>query len=181
MSTDTTDTVDTEPGTGPDDPDTGPDTTDSPPDTVARAELDKAVARRDKALQTARDLKAQLAELQNKDTDKDKPDPVALANQRIVRAEARTMLATVAGVTDKKDQATVLEMLSLDGIEVDDTGEVDTDALEERVTELRRIFGGPEPVKRKVSARVDTRDRAGSGTGSADPDAERYRRIRAGR
>ncbi|HET9234919.1 MAG TPA: hypothetical protein VFP10_12330 [Candidatus Eisenbacteria bacterium] len=140
-----------------------------------RAELTKAARRRDRALQRARDAEARLAKLENKDG-KDEPDPVAEANGRLVRAEAKSVLAA-AGVTDREDQAEVLGFLNLSDIEVDSRGDVDTDTLEERVQRLREIFAGTAASNGRRRPRVDTRDKGRAGGSASDPDAARYKRI----
>jgi hypothetical protein len=139
-----------------------------------RAELDKAIKRRDRALADRRAAREELAKAtKSKD---DQPDPVAEANSRLVRAEAKSVLAA-AGVTDKDDQAAVLDVLHLADIEVDSRGDVDTDAIEDRVARLREIFGGAASNGRRPRPRVDTRDKGRSGSSSSDPDSERYKRI----
>jgi hypothetical protein len=136
--------------------------------------------RRDAALRKAQaEIKA-LKAAQQKDGDPKDPadDPVAKANAKLVRAETRTALAA-AGVTDREDQKAVLDALNLTGIEVDDDGP-DADAVEDLVATLRRVFGkaSGEPGKpRPRTPRIDTRDRGGSRSTPADPDADRYARI----
>lgn len=133
-------------------------------------DLAKAIKRRDRAIAEARRLKAELDKATKKD---EAPDPVAQANDRLVRSEVRTQLAAL-GVTEKADVKAVLEVIRLDGIEVDANGEVDEDEVEDRLGELRRIFGGKST--RQVP-KVSTRDKGGNGTKKTDPDAERYARI----
>jgi hypothetical protein len=69
--------------------------------------------------------------------------------------------------------STVLDVINLSGIEVDEDGEVDTDALESAVENLRRIFGGTAPEKKRAP-KMTTRDRGGSVSQPVDPDASRY-------
>jgi hypothetical protein len=140
-----------------------------PDDEVAKWR--KRAESRDKKL---REAQAELARLKAAQNGGEETDPVATANARLVSAEARTLLAGL-GVTDKADQRAVLAVLDLSDVDVDDDGEVDTDAIEERLAELRRVLGGK--VDRKRSPRVDTRDRGGRETTPADPDAARYKRI----
>ncbi len=138
-------------------------------------ELAKAIRRRDRALAENRRLKAQLAE-KDKAKDDDKPDPTQAANSRLVRAEAKTQLAAL-GITDRDDQKAVLDVLRLDDIEVDGDGDVDVDAVEERISDLRRIFGVKEKETRRVPRTTSSRDKGGSGDKTSDPDRDRYRRI----
>lgn len=138
-------------------------------------ELKKAIRRRDRVLREKRALERELKELRDKDTKKDEPDPVKLANTRLVRSEVRAQLAS-AGVTERDDQKEILEILNLDGVSVGDDGDVDVDEIEDRIAILRRVFGGSsKPTKR--SPRVDTRDRSSDKDKNTDPDKDRYKRI----
>jgi hypothetical protein len=138
-------------------------------------DLLKAIKARDRAKAQLRELRAEIEKANRKD---DAPDPVAEANSRVVRAEARSVLAS-AGVTDRDDQATILEVINLSDIDVDKRGDVDTEAIESRITELRRILGGSAPPRTRVP-RTDTRDRGTKET-TTDPDTQRYRDILRGR
>jgi hypothetical protein len=143
-------------------------------------ELTKAIKRRDAALARARKAEAALAAATKKDGEDDKPDPVAVANERLVKASARTVLAGI-GVTDKEDQRTILAVLNLSDVEVDDEDGPDEDAIEERISDLRRILGGKEPVKQtRVPKSTSSKDKGSSGS-TADPDAARYRAFMAGK
>ena len=174
MTTDIpTDTPD-EPDTTPDAPDTNEPDDWTPPDKDAWTKLEQKAARRDKAL---REAQAKIAELSGAKDKVDEPSEADILREGMKRTAARAVLAT-SGVTDKEDQSVLLSVLSLDGVEITD-GEVDTEALEERLSDLRRIFGAPAPAKR--TPRVDTRDRGGREPVPTDPDAARYRRFMAGR
>lgn len=187
MSTDTTDTTTDEPDTGTDEPDTDTTTTDevdawTPPD---KETYDKLSARAVKAVERAqqrdkllREAQAEIKKLKDPDATDTEPDPIAQANVRLVKASARTALAT-AGVTDRGEQAAVLAVLNLSDVEVDEDGEVDTDAIDTRIGELRRIFGGKAAAKR--APRLDTRDKGGSGGGDTNPDSARRRAFLSGR
>jgi len=140
---------------------------------VPKTELDKAIRRRDRALAEKRKLAERIAELEKDKDTKDEVDPVTKANIRLVAASTRTILAT-GGVTDKDDQKTILAMLRLDDVEVDDDGP-DEDLIEERIGELRRIFGGA-PGKRRPAS-VSSRDKGGKDGATTDPDKLRYQRI----
>lgn len=146
---------------------------------VARSELTKAIARRDKAIEAARRMKVELDAVKAKESGEAEPSEADKLRTGLMRTASRTVLAGV-GVTEKADQAKLLEWLRLDdAVELDDSGEADTDALEERVTELRRIFGGPsKPEPRRP--RVDTRDRGGRDSSTSDPDSGRYRAFITG-
>lgn len=165
------------------DPNTGGDEEDqdewTPPDRETVEKLERTARRRDAALRKAQARIAELEKGQGGGDPKDPADdPVAKANAKLVRAEARTALAA-AGVTDREDQKVVLEVLNLAGIEVDDDGP-DADAVEELVATLRRVFGkvSGEPGRvRPRTPRVDTRDRGGSKGEPVDPDAARFARI----
>ena len=169
---------DTEPETpdAPDTPDTGEADEWTPPDKDAWAKLQKTAERRDKAL---REAQAKIKELSGQQDKPTEPDKDALANTKILRAEARSVLAGT-GITDKDDQLAVLDVLRLDGIDVDDDGEPDTEELEERISKLRKAFGGSAPAARRVP-RVDTRDRGGRTAEPADPDKARRLRFLTGR
>lgn len=160
----------------------GEEETDDDEEGKPSPELTKAIKRRDAALNRARKAEAALAEATKKDGD-DKPDPVAVANARLVAASARTVLAG-AGVTDKADQKTILSVLNLSDIEVDDEDGPDEDAIEEKIADLRRILGGKAPAEKRTGSRVpgstSSKDK-GSGSTTTDPDAARYRAFMSGR
>lgn len=140
----------------------------------ADPELAKAIARRDKALADKRAALEKVRELEEK-LNPGKDDPVAQANRRLIAAEARTVL-TGKGITEKADQRAVMDFLALDTVQVDSNGEVDTDAIEERVDSLARVFGklGTRSGSRG-GPRVDTRDRGGD-KGKPEDAATRRRR-----
>lgn len=161
-----------DPDNDPDDPDNDPDQ-GKPKDPPKDPELEKAIKRRDAALAGRKKAEEEAQALRDK-YEKDKTDPIKVANGRLVKAEARTVL-TAAGITDKGDQATVIRYLDLDSVSVGNDGDVDTADLEGRVEELRAIFG--KPVKDKPTKRTpptDTRDRGGD-KGKV-PDAASARR-----
>lgn len=167
------------PADPPEDDDDGDDDdppADPPADPVKlAADLKKANDRATRRDKLVRDLQAKVATLEaGKDGDKDKPDPVTVANTRLVRAEARTALAA-AGVTDKDSQKAVLSVLNLSGVDVASDGEVDADALEDMMEALKKAFGGTAG-KRRQSPPLDTRDKS-KNTAPADPDKDRYARI----
>jgi hypothetical protein len=137
-------------------------------------ELAKAIARRDRALARAKKAEAALAEATKK-KDGDEPDPVKVAETKIVRTAAHGILRGL-GIEDKEDRATVLDMLRLDDVEVDDDG-ADEDAIEERLADLRRILGGGKPAARKVPKTTSTKDKGGSNGDTSDPDRARWQRI----
>lgn len=145
-------------------------------------ELTKAIKRRDAAIARAKKAEEALAAATKKDGD-DKPDPIEVANRRLVNASARTVLAS-AGVTDKEDQKTILGILNLADIDVDDEDGPDEDAIEERISDLRRILGGKAPEKRtgsRVPGSTSKADKGGTGSTQSDPDAARYRAFMAGK
>lgn len=129
----------------------------------------KRAIRREDQLTKAQE---ELAKLKG---EKEKPaeeDPLQKANRRLVHASARTVL-TAAGVTDKDAQATVLSMLNLSDIDVDDEDGPDEDEIEKRLTKLREALA-PREVRRRPG-NVSPKDR---GAGSpVDADTARYRRI----
>jgi hypothetical protein len=121
-----------------------------------------------------REAQAELAKLRAEKDGTGEPDRDAIANAKLVNAEARAQLAA-AGVTEKDDQRTVIAVLNLSDVEVEENGEVDAEVIEERISELRRIFGkGPAPRR---TPRVDTRDRGGKPGEKVDADSARFRRI----
>jgi hypothetical protein len=143
------------------------------------SELAKAIARRDRALARARKAEKELAD-SKKDKDDDKPDPIAVANSRVVNASARALLAST-GITDREDQKAVIAMIRLDDIEVDDEGP-DEDAIEERISDLRRIFGAKTSTTTRVPRTTSTRDKGGAQGGTtSDPDKARYQRFMSGK
>lgn len=144
-----------------------------------RAEkAEKAAKRRDSALRKAQ---AELAALR---AEKDKPedeDPVAKANAKLLNASARTVL-TAAGITDKDDQKLILSMISLSDVDVDDEDGPDEDAIEEKISDLRRIFGGTSKPPRPGSRTPRGVRAPDKGKGEqADADSARYRRFLSGR
>lgn len=151
------------------------------PEENPTAELEKlrrTNKRRETALRKAQEENAKLR------AEKDKPegdDPLKKANARLLNSSARTVLAA-AGITEKDDQKLILSMVNLSDVEIDDEDGPDEDAIEEKISELRRIFGGTTKPQRPGSTTprgVKAPDR-GKGE-QADPDAARYRRIIAGR
>lgn len=135
--------------------------------------LQAKATRRENALRKAQE---ELAKLREK-KESDEPDPVAKANARLLNASARTVL-TAAGVTEKDDQKLILSMIDLSDIEVDDEDGPDEDAIEEKISELRRIFGGTDKPARPGSRTprgVRAPDRSKGET--MDADTARYRRI----
>ncbi len=151
---------------------------ETPESLKERAEkAEKTAKRRDSALRKAQ---AELAKLRE---EKEKPgdeDPVAKANARLLNASARTVL-TAAGIADKEDQKLILSMIDLSDVDVDDEDGPDEDAIEEKISDLRRIFGGtskPERPGSRTPRGVKAPDRGKGET--TDPDASRYRRFMRG-
>lgn len=168
MAEDPKDPEPQDPPEDPKDPDLDPE--DPPEDPKDKPKVDpevaKATARRDKALQRAQAAEAKVKELEEK-LNPGKADPVAAANRRLVTAEARVVL-TGKGITDPTDQKAVLAFLGLDTVDVSDDGDVDSDAITERVEDLARVFGKLGGGKGGTrTPRVDTRDRGGE---KAKPD-----------
>lgn len=147
-----------------------PDPEDPPVD----PEVQKAIRRRDAALAAKRKSDEELAALKAK-YEPDKADPVKAANRRLVTAEARTVL-TAAGITEREDQKEVLAYLDLDTVSVTDDGDVDADAIQDRVDALRRIFGGKAPAGKRTP-RVDTRDKGGENGKPTDAASKRRREM----
>lgn len=148
-----------------------------PEDEKKDPELQKAIKRRDAALAQKKKAEEERDALREK-YEKDKTDPVAVANSRLVKAEARTVL-TAAGITDKGDQAAVMRYLDLASVSVGGDGDVDTADLEGRVEELRDIFGKKAKEPQKRTPRTDTRDKGGDKAKTLD-DASRRRRAMLG-
>jgi hypothetical protein len=152
---------------------------DSAPTAEDFKKLQAKAARRENAL---RKTQAELAKLKaEKEKPEGEPDPVAKANARLLNASARTVL-TAAGVTEKEDQKTILSMIDLSDVDVDEDDGPDEEAIEEKIDTLRRIFGkssAPEKPGSRVPRGVRAPDR-GKGE-SVDPDTARYRKIIAGR
>lgn len=147
---------------------------ESPDDLKARlTKAEKAATRRENALRKAQ---AELAALKEKQDGPEKEDPVAKANARLIAASARTVLAA-AGITDKSDQKAVIAALNLSDIEVDDEDGPDEDEIEERLSELSRIFGGTKTARpgSRTPRGVKAPERGKGET--VDADTARYRRI----
>lgn len=142
----------------------------TPPDRETYQRLERTAQARKRERDEAR---RELARVRKEGQKEGEPDPLQVANQRVVRASARAALAS-AGVP-KDSIRDVLDVIRLDGIDVDDSGEVDEEELAGRIDALRRALGGGQPRQR--GPRVDTRDRGGANGAPADPDAARYRRI----
>jgi hypothetical protein len=169
----------------PTDPDNDPDNLDNPPDPdkgkdkdkdpPKDPELEKAIRRRDRALADKKKLEDELAALRAKH-EPDKVDPVKAANRRLVTASARTVL-TAAGITEKDDQKAVIGFLDLDSVSVTDDGDVDEDTIQERVEELKRIFGRNAGTPRPRSPRVDPRDKGGDNAKPEDAASRRRREM----
>ena len=137
-------------------------------------ELKKAIKRRDAALAAKKRAEEELAAYRAKH-EPDKADPVKAANRRLVTASARTVL-TAAGITEKEDQKEVLGYLDLDSVDVTDDGDVDEDAIQERVDALRRIFGGKAPAGKRTP-RIDPRDKGGDNGKTRDAASQRRREM----
>jgi hypothetical protein len=157
-----------------DPPDPPDDDPTDPPDPPKDPELAKAIKRRDAALAAKKRADDELAALKAK-YEPDKADPVKAANRRLVTAEARTVL-TAAGITEREDQKEVLGFLDLDSVSVTDDGDVDADAIQDRVEALRRIFGGKAPAGKRTP-RVDTRDKGGDNGKPLDAASKRRREM----
>jgi hypothetical protein len=154
-------------GADPDDNDGSED--EDPPSTEAYKKLEAKATRREQKL---REAQAKIKELEAKDSDTPEVSAEDRANQKLVRASAKTVLAG-AGITDRADQSAVLELINLSDIEVDDSGDPDEDEISDRIERLRKVFGGKVEKGRRTPARQTT-DRGGNG-GNSDPDSARYR------
>lgn len=148
----------------------------TPPDREAWEKLRAKAERREAKL---RDAQAELAKLRGEQEQTPEPSEADTLRTGLVRTEGRAILAA-SGITDRKDQAAVLDAIRLDGIEVDEAGDVDADELEKRITALRRILA-PAPSGKPLRPRVSTRDQGGRDATPADPDAARYARIMGAR
>lgn len=155
---------------------------DATEDVGTESETDKLRATlrkvRDERREEVRKLKAELAALKKDSEEATPPGPTAeeKANARVIRSAARTALAT-AGVTDTDAQKSVLRVLDLSGIDVDDNGDPDEDQVADLVETLTRAFGAAKRSGKIPAPRVDTRDRNGSDAPSADRDKARRLRI----
>lgn len=138
--------------------------------------LQAKATRRESALRKAQKEIAELKAEKEK-PENGEPDPVAKANARLLSASARTVL-TAAGVVEKDDQKLILSMIDLSDVDVDDEDGPDEDAIEEKIGELRRIFGGtakPDRPGSRTPRGVKAPDRSKGET--VDGDTARYRRI----
>lgn len=144
----------------------------TPPSREEWERLQNKAAKRDQLL---RERQAELAKLKGESEKPTEPTEADRLRQGMVRTAGRAVLAAL-DVKDRDDQSAILDAIRLDGIEVDETGEVDTEELESRIEKLRKILGAPQPVK-TPRPRVDTRDRGGRDVKPTDPDTARYQRI----
>ena len=186
-----------DPGTDPKDTDPGqtdpttdpladpPEDEDDDPPTVESLQADLAKATKD-SKRRDRELRKAQAELATLKAGTAPPpadgdpadDPVVKANRRLVAASAQVELATV-GVA-REDMPDVLEVLNLTGIDVDDDGIVDAEAVAERIETLRKVFAGtaaPRGEPRRRTPRASTRDRGGDGGTALTEDQKRWRRV----
>lgn len=138
------------------------------PEDKPKADPEKAklITARDRAKEKARQLQERVSELEEK-LNPGKKDPVAVANRRLVTAEARVALTT-KGITDPAEQKEVMDFLALDSVSVSDDGEVDSDAITERLDTLARIFGKGKQNGRRTP-NLDTRDLGGERGKPVDP------------
>jgi hypothetical protein len=172
-----TDPPETDPNTDPPETDADPESTDPPEDKPkddVDPEVANAIKRRDAAIKARRKAEEERDALREK-YEKDKTDPVAQANSRVVKAEARTVLA--ASGIPKEDHSAVLGYLKLEDIQVSSDGEVDTDAIQDAVDDLKRIFGKGTSGTKRTPPRIDTRDKGGTGTKAVDPASARRRAM----
>lgn len=163
------------------------DDPEEPGESPEVAKLRRKADRRERELRKAQE---ELAALRKKvDPDSGEPEPSAeeRANQKLIRASARTVLAA-AGVTDKADQAVLLgngaepALLSLAGVSVDENGDPDEGEIQDRVDRLREIFGAAPPKPARRTPKVTTTDRGGpqGGDTGLTEDQKRMRRILRG-
>lgn len=134
---------------------------------------ERTAQRRESALRRAQ---AELAKLREEKEKPEEEDKVAVANRRLIHASARTVL-TAAGVADKEDQKLILKMIDLSDVAVDDEDGPDEDTIEERIADLRRIFGGTSKPERKGNTRPRGVKPASESSSAPDPDSARYRRF----
>lgn len=171
-------TPETDPATSLEDP---PEETPEwiPPTQEAWTKLQEKAARREKVL---RDRQAEIAALKAASAPPEGTPPAddkeAKANRKLIAGAARVELASMG--VGKEHHAAILEVLNLDGIPVDDDGEVDSDEVAERIERLRTAFGGvakTPPNPRPRTPRTDTRDQTGAAGAPANPDRARFQRI----
>ena len=159
-------------GEGQDGSDDGED--DDPPSADAYKKLEAKAKRREDALRKAQ---ARVKELEAKDSDTPEVSAEDRANQKLVRASAKTVLAGI-GVTDRADQAAVLELINLSDIEVDDAGDPDEDEISDRIERLRKALGGKAPTSRNTPRR-QTADR-GANQDNQDATSKRMQAFLRG-
>lgn len=146
------------------------------PSAEAYKKLQAKAKRREDALRKAQD---ELKQLKAKAEGAPEEDPEVRANQKLVRASAKTVLASI-GVTDRAAQSAVLELINLADIEVDGNGDPDEDEISDRVERLREALGAKQVRQRQTPAR-QTSDRGGSRSTPLDPDTKRYQEFLSGR
>jgi len=154
----------------------GPDGSDGSEDEtpVSAAEFKKLQAKAARREDKLREAQAKIKELEGKAEGGAEEDPVALANQKLIRASARTALAG-AGVTDRSIQADVLELINLSDIEVDSSGDPDEDEIADRIERLRNALGVKTPKEQRRTPARSTADRGANQGPPVDPDSKRYR------
>ncbi len=142
------------------------------PSAEAYKKLEAKANRREAKL---REAQARIKELEGAKDGDGEEDPETRANQKLIRASARTALAG-AGITDRATQADVLELINLSDIEVDDAGDPDEDEISDRIERLRKALGAaPQKATKRTPAGRSSTDRGGSGGEALTPDQIRMR------
>jgi hypothetical protein len=152
------------------------DEEETPP--VTKEDFDRLRRKADRRERELRKAQEELKELRGKG-EQEQEDPEARANQKLIRASARAVLAGV-GVTDRTVQGEVMGLINLSDIEVDDAGDPDEDEIADRISRLRKALGAEVKPARRTPAR-DTADRGASQGSDSDPDKARMRAFLRGR
>lgn len=138
-------------------------------------ELKEKAAAHDKAAEDAKDEATKVADAARAEGEKTATEK---ANQRIVAAEARAIAAehVVDGKAFRIGAASVVRLLDLSGVKVDDNGEVDAAAIKVKLDDLAKAEPDLVAESKKPAPKQDKSQGGGGGSekGSLDRGRELY-------